>query len=106
MAKYRKATLISLLSGDTTVYTLSADLLKDDGGAHMQFADFSVKAGQINYSFTHNPGVDPDTGLADANAAFGMSGADGTVRIEGYDNLRAFRYTISGNTDFYIALGA
>jgi len=104
--QYRKALTISKSSGDTTVYTFSAADLKDDGGAHMTEAVISVKRGQINYTFTHNPGIDPADGSINAYATLSASSADGQVTIKGYQNLANFRYNITGDTDVYVVLGA
>lgn len=105
--QYRKALLISKTSGDTTVYTLSAADLKDDGGAHMTKAILSVKQGALNYAFTHNPGIDPaDDVTVDTNAMLTINAASGQVVIDGYQNLANLRYTITGNTDVYVVLGA
>jgi len=103
---YRKALTIDLASGNTTVGTFSSNDLKDDGGAGMTFADISVKNGQLDYAFDHDPGVNPATSVADPTAKFTILPADGVVRIEGYDNLRSLRYLQVGTTDVYVALGA
>jgi len=103
---YQVAKRVTLASANTTVQTLSSSLLTPTGLATMTALDIVVKSGQLNYAFTHNPLVDPDTALADTDAAFVILPADGVVRIEGAANLANLRYIQTGDTEAYFALGA